>query len=143
MLGRNTAATPDGRRAGETLSRNNVATAGCGTGGSTALILSQTKLDQAEAPDGFISDILLPMSLAENPDAPAHVAALLTTYGAKGGQCIHFNCFSAATLRDAMAHPEKYPDLQVRVCGWNERWVDMSRAEQLHFLATAEAQEGR
>ena len=143
VLGRNTAATPDGRRAGETLSRNNVATAGCGTGGPTALILSQTKLDQAEAPDGFISDILLPMSLAENPDAPAHVAALLTTYGAKGGQCIHFNCFSAATLRDAMAHPEKYPDLQVRVCGWNERWVDMSRAEQLHFLATAEAQEGR
>ena len=40
-----------------------------------------------------------------------------------------------------MAHPENYPDLQVRVCGWNVRWVDLSRPEQLHFLATAEAQE--
>ncbi len=142
LLGRQTAATPDGRKAGETLSRNNSATAGCGTGGPTALILSQTKLDQAEAADGFISDVIVPMTLAENPEAAAHLVALLTTYAERGGQCIHFNCFRAATLRDAMAHPERYPDLQVRVCGWNVRWVDLSRAEQLHFLATAEAQEG-
>ncbi len=142
LLGRQTAATPDGRKAGETLSRNNSATAGCGTGGPTALILSQTKLDQAEAADGFISDVIVPMTLAENPEAAAHLVALLTAYAERGGQCIHFNCFRAATLRDAMAHPERYPDLQVRVCGWNVRWVDLSRAEQLHFLATAEAQEG-
>ena len=143
MLGRQTAATPDGRKAGEPLARNNSATAGCGTGGPTALILSQTKLDQAEAADGFISDVIMPMSRAENPETPAHLVALLRTYAERGGQCIHFNCFRAATLRDAMAHPERYPDLQVRVCGWNARWVDLSRAEQLHFLATAEAQEGR
>lgn len=143
VLGRQTAATPDGRKAGEPLARNNSATAGCGTGGPTALILSQTKLDQAEAADGFISDVIMPMSRAENPEAPAHLVALLRTYAERGGQCIHFNCFRAATLRDAMAHPERYPDLQVRVCGWNARWVDLSRAEQLHFLATAEAQEGR
>ena len=142
LLGRQTAATPDGRKAGETLSRNNSATAGCGTGGPTALILSQTKLDQAEAADGFISDVIVPMTLAENPEAAAHLVALLATYAERGGQCIHFNCFRAATLRDAMAHPERYPDLQVRVCGWNVRWIDLSRAEQLHFLATAEAQEG-
>ena len=143
VLGRQTAATPDGRKAGEPLARNNSATAGCGTGGPTALILSQTKLDQAEAADGFISDVIMPMSRAENPETPAHLVALLRTYAEQGGQCIHFNCFRAATLRDAMAHPERYPDLQVRVCGWNARWVDLSRAEQLHFLATAEAQEGR
>lgn len=143
VLGRRTAATPDGRRAGEALSRNNAATAGCGTGGPTALILSQTKIDQAEAADGFISDVIVPTTLAENPGAAAHLAALVTTYAARGGQCIHFNCFHAATLRDAMAHPERYPDLQVRVCGWNARWIDLPRDEQLRFLATAEAQEGR
>ena len=123
------------------ISRNNVATAGCGTGGPTALILSQTKIDQAEAADGFISDIIVPMALKSNPRAPEHLVSLLMTYAEKGGQCIHVNCFQAATLRDAMAHPENYPDLQVRVCGWNVRWVDLSRPEQLHFLATAEAQE--
>jgi len=41
----------------------------------------------------------------------------------------------------AMAHPEKYPDLQVRVCGWNVRWADLSKEERIHFLKTAEAQE--
>ena len=141
VLGLQTAATPDGRRAKSLISRNNVATAGCGTGGPTALILSQTKIDQAEAADGFISDIIVPMALKSNPRAPEHLVSLLMTYAEKGGQCIHVNCFQAATLRDAMAHPENYPDLQVRVCGWNVRWVDLSRPEQLHFLATAEAQE--
>ena len=34
------------------------------------------------------------------------------------------------------------PDLQVRVCGWNVRWNDLSAAEEQHFVATAEAQEG-
>ena len=38
---------------------------------------------------------------------------------------------------------EKYPDLQVRVCGWNVRWNSLSRWEQEHFLRTALAQEGR
>lgn len=38
-------------------------------------------------------------------------------------------------------HPERYADLQVRVCGWNVLWNDLSKAEQMHFLATAEAQE--
>ena len=141
VLGLRTAATPDGRRAGETLARNSSATAGCGVGGPTALINSQTKVDQAEAADGFVSDILVPTSLASNPQAPELLASLLMTYAEKGGQSIHMNCFHAATLRDAMAHPEKYPDLQVRLCGWNVRWVDLPREEQLHFLATAEAQE--
>ena len=45
------------------------------------------------------------------------------------------------TLRDATAHPEKYPDLQVRVCGWNVRWNDLSPQEKKHFIATVEAQE--
>jgi len=46
--------------AGETLSRNNVATAGCGREGATALCLSNAKLDQANSPDGFILGVILP-----------------------------------------------------------------------------------
>ena len=70
----------------------------------------------------------------------AGIAAFLRSYFEMGGQSIHLNCFDPSTLRDAMAHPENYPELQVRVCGWNVRWNDLSRREQLHFLATAEAQ---
>lgn len=142
-FGAKTVATPDGRSLGETLSRNNVATAGCGTEGPLALMLSNLKLDQAEAPNGHIMDLLLPASLKRSPNGAAQVADVIRTYFAQGGQCLHLNCFDAAMLRDALAHPEKYSDLQVRVCGWNVRWNDLSKAEQLHFIKTAEAQEER
>ena len=137
-FGRDTGATPDGRHAGETLSRNNKATAGCGTEGPTALILSNAKLDQAEAPDGHVLDVILPATLDKHGSA-ARIAAILETFARLRGQCIHMNTFSAATLRDAQAHPEKYTDLQVRVCGWNVYWNNLSRPEQDHFIATAEA----
>ena len=134
-----TGATPEGRKAGETISRNNVATAGCGREGATALALTNVKLDQAESPDGHILDVILPVS-ADREGAAERVAAFIETYAKLGGQTIHLNLFDAATLRDAQRHPEKYEDLQVRVCGWNVRWNDLSRAEQDHFIMTAEAQ---
>jgi formate C-acetyltransferase len=136
-----TAATPDGRRAKATISRNNVATAGCGREGPTALLLSNAKLDLADSPDGHIADVILPASLAKASFGAVGIAAFLRSYFDMGGQSIHLNCFDPSTLRDAIEHPENYPDLQVRVCGWNVRWNDLSRHEQLHFLATAQAQE--
>ena len=142
ILGKWTAATPDGRRKGSPISRNNVATAGCGKGGPTALILSNAKLDQAEGADGHIVDIILPAVAKESEaDSAERIAAVLETFAATGGQCVHLNVFNSATLRDAQRHPEKYEDLQVRVCGWNVRWNDLSKVEQEHFIATAEAQE--
>ena len=140
-FGKRTAATPDGRHRGDGLSRNNVATAGCGKEGPLALMHSNLKLDLAESPDGHIMDIILPMSVAKRTTAAKDIAAILSTYFKRGGQCLHLNCFDSALLREATAHPEKYPDLQVRVCGWNVRWNDLSPQEKRHFIATAEAQE--
>ena len=140
-LGQFTAATPDGRLAGKSLSRNNVATAGCGKEGPTALVASCAKLDQANSPDGFVIDVILPASARDDGSAAERIVDFLTTAGSLGAQCINLNCFNSKVLRDAQAHPEKYPDLQVRVCGWNVRWNDLSRAEQDHFIATASAQE--
>lgn len=134
-----TGATPEGRKAGETISRNNVATAGCGKEGATALALSNSKLDQAESPDGHILDVILPVT-ANREGSAERVAAFVRTYAKLGGQTIHLNLFNVVTLRDAQCHPEQYEDLQVRVCGWNVRWNDLSRNEQDHFIATAEAQ---
>lgn len=140
-FGEKIAATPDGRRAGNPLSRNNVASAGCGTEGPMAVMRSNLKLDQANSPNGHIMDIVLPSTIGKEPPATRYIAAVLRSYFRQGGQCLHLNCFDSAMLRDAMAHPEKYQDLQVRVCGWNVRWVDLSRTEQLHFLSTVMAQE--
>lgn len=139
--GRDMGATPEGRRAGEKLSRNNVATAGCGKDGPTALILSNVKLDLAEACDGHITDIVLPASLARGTNAVRNIVGFLEAFSRLKGQCLHINCFDSRTLRDAQAHPEKYPMLQVRVCGWNVLWNELSKIEQEHFIATTEAQE--
>ena len=140
-FGAKTAATPDGRFAGATLSRNNIATDGCGREGTAALMRSNLTLDLAACPDGHILDVLLPRSLVRSPDAAANLAAVIEVYFRHGGQCLHLNCFDVALLKDALAHPEKYADLQVRVCGWNARWNDLSDAERRHFIAVAEAQE--
>ena len=141
MFARFTGPTPDGRKNGELISRNNSATAGCGREGATALMLSNLKLDLAKCPDGHIVDLMLPLSLARSGSGAENIASILRTYFSKGGQCLHLNCFDSHVLRDAMKHPERYVDLQVRVCGWNVLWNDLSKAEQMHFLATVEAQE--
>ena len=51
---------------------------------------------------------------------------------------ILFTVFGAEELRDAQAHPEKYENLQVRVCGWNVRWNDLCKAEQDAYISRAE-----
>ena len=64
--------------------------------------------------------------------------SLVRQYHKNGGSVIQFTVFSAEELRDAQAHPEKYENLQVRVCGWNVRWNDLSKAEQDAYIRRAE-----
>ena len=64
--------------------------------------------------------------------------ALLSQYYANGGLMMQFNVFDAEELKDAQAHPEKYENLQVRVCGWNVRWNDLPKVEQDAYIRRAE-----
>ena len=66
------------------------------------------------------------------------IRALIETYFANGGLVIQFNILDPETLRDAQRHPEKYANLQVRVCGWNVRWNDFPKAEQDKFILRQE-----
>lgn len=54
----------------------------------------------------------------------------LKTYMQKGGVSIHFNVFDTDTLKVAQKNPEKHQNLQVRVCGWNVLWNNLSEKEQ-------------
>ena len=64
---------------------------------------------------------------------------LLMTFVGRGGHAMHINVFDGDTLRDAQAHPEKYGDLQIRVCGWNVLWNNINKEEQDGFIRQAEA----
>lgn len=65
--------------------------------------------------------------------------SLVHIFHRNGGGVIQFTVFSAEELKDAQKHPEKYENLQVRVCGWNVRWNDLSLAEQNAYIRRAES----
>ena len=138
LLGKFTMATPDGRFFGEPLSKNLCATTGMDKKGITALINSVTKIDHADFPTGSVLDIVLHPSAVSGEDGLAAFYGLLMTYFKKGGFAMHGNVFDAETLRDAQSNPAKYSNLQVRVCGWNAYFVNLSKAEQDAFICQAE-----
>lgn len=137
-MGSRTEATPDGRFAGQETSKNASPTPGADKKGVTALIRSATAMDLSLADSGACLDCMLHPSAVQGSDGLAALRAILKTYCDRGGASIHFNIFSSELLRAAQKDPEKYRNLQVRVCGWNTRWVDMSEKEQEAYILRAE-----
>ena len=137
--GESTAATPDGRRRGEELSKNCSSSMGQNREGITAAILSITKLDAtATAGDVCLDAGLLP-SAVKGENGLAAMYGLLTTFVKRGGHALQINVFNSDILRDAQVHPENYEDLQVRVAGWNVLWNSINRPEQDAFIRQAES----
>lgn len=138
--GRKTIATPDGRKTGEETSKNASPTPGADRKGITALIQSAAQIDTTLCNDGLCLDAILHPSSAQGTDGLESLYAILTTYMSKGGASIQFNIFDSEMLRDAQKHPEKYKNLQVRVCGWNVLWNDMTKSEQDAYILRADIQ---
>ena len=137
-LGDRTGATPDGRKAGADLSKNLSATMGADTEGVTALVATLGALDSTKWPGDFPLDVMLHPSTVEGERGLALMRTLLSVYYANGGLQIQFVVISPEELRDAQAHPEKYENLQIRVCGWNVRWNDLPKSEQDEYILRAE-----
>ena len=134
-----TATSPNGRLIGEELSKNISASMGQSREGATAAILSATKIHAST----FVGDACLDLGLhptaVKGEDGLEAMYGLLTTFEQRGGHALHINVFDADTLRNAQKHPEKYGDLQIRVCGWNVLWNNISKEEQDGFIRQAEA----
>ena len=138
-LGRRTGATPDGRKAGEEMSKNISPTMGVDTEGLTALVGTVATVDACKLPGDFPLDVaVLPRTVAGEKGLEA-MRVLAENFFSNGGMVIQFNVHDVATLRDAQKHPEKYENLQVRVCGWNVRWNDMPRVEQEKYILRVES----
>ena len=137
--GKKTAASANGRALGEELSKNISASMGQNREGATAAILSATKIDATKISCDAALDLGLLPSAVRGEDGLEAMYGLLMTFCKRGGHAIHINVFDADTLRDAQAHPEKYSDLQIRVCGWNVLWNNINKEEQDGFIRQAEA----
>ena len=134
-----TAASANGRSRGEELSKNTSASMGQNREGATAAILSATKIDATSFTSDAALDLGLLPSAVSGEDGLEAMYGLLMTFCKRGGHALHINVFDADTLRDAQAHPEKYQDLQIRVCGWNVLWNNINEEEQDGFIRQAEA----
>lgn len=136
--GQKTGATPDGRLAGEELSKNASPSVGMDKNGVTALINSVLVTKPYEYSESHCLDVMLHPTALIGEEGLNIMKSLLFTYMRNGGQSIQFNVFDTETLRDAQSHPEKYKNLQVRVCGWNVLWNNLSKAEQNAYIKRAE-----
>ncbi len=136
--GEKTGATPDGRKAGEETSKNASPSVGMDKNGVTALINSVLATRPCQYAESYCLDVMLHPSAVSGDDGLAVMKALLMTYLKGGGMAIQFNVFNADTLRDAQKNPEKYQNLQVRVCGWNVLWNNIPKKEQDAYILRAE-----
>ena len=131
-------ATPDGRRRGDLLSKNMSASFGQDRRGITAHIKSVTKLDATRFPYGCPFDYVLHASAVRGEDGLSAMLGLMRTFMKRGGYAYQGNVLDASTLRDAQAHPEKYPNLQVRISGWSWYFTQMAKNFQDEFIKRAE-----
>ncbi len=138
IQGERTKATPDGRKSGTEISKNASPSPGADRNGITALIKSATSIDTTLCNIGFCLDTMFHPSAVQGEDGLVALKAVLDTYMARGGQSIQFNIFDPEMLRDAQKNPEKYKNLQVRVCGWNILWNNMDKKEQDAYILRAE-----
>ena len=137
-LGERTGATPDGRRKGDEISKNLSPTMGADTEGATALVQTLAASSATTLPGDYPLDMMLHPSVCIGDKGLKAMRSLVEVFHANGGSVIQFTVFSAEELRDAQKHPERYENLQVRVCGWNVRWNDLSRKEQDAYIRRAE-----
>ena len=109
--------------------------------GPTGAVASVLKLDSSL----FMGDLSIDLSFNPNAvkgdDGIDAMRALLMTYVDNYGHAMQMNVLSADQLRRAQNEPEKYKDLQVRVCGWNVLWSSLDKEEQDFYIRQAEANE--
>lgn len=136
--GKQTEATPDGRKMGEECSKNAAPVIGMERNGVTAMLRSALRTQPWLFSEAYVLDVMLHPSAVTGDDGLNAMKGLIDTYMKNDGISIQFNIFDSSMLRDAQAHPEKYKNLQVRVSGWNVLWNDMSHEEQDAYIRRAE-----
>ena len=98
-------------------------------------MISASKIDTSKTPNGAIVDIDLHSSAVRGENGITALVSSLKTYFELGGFAVHYNVLDTNVLMDARKNPEKYPNLQVRLCGWNVLFSTLSEKEKDEFIA--------
>ena len=131
-------ATPDGRHAKVPLSDAASPTYGMDKNGPPATFLSMCKPDYRLVSCGTVLNQKYTPDMLRDPAKRKALTAAIEVYFERGGQEVQINCVSKEMLRDAMAHPEKYQNLVVRVSGFSAYFTNLDRAVQEDILHRTE-----
>lgn len=130
-----TAATPNGRNARMPFSETIGPSQGKDVEGPTALINSVTKLDHSRITGACALNLKFTPGLLRGSEGSAALKSLLKTYVQLGGAQVQVNLADDTTMRDAQQHPEKHPNLIVRVAGYCEFFTSLDRNLQDEIIS--------